>query len=155
MRVHFTEYDTRIAAYAWIVDDQGRALLTWWNGEGRFDPAWSLPGGGIDFDEGLRDGLVREVYEETGFHVEIDDFVADHFFTRRREGQKPFRSQRFVFTARITGGTLGTVEEGGSTDYAEWLPIADIAALPARTEIVDVALAAHLAPAGSLTQRPA
>ncbi len=143
--MHFTEYDLRNAAYAWIVDDRDRVLLTWWNGEGRFDPAWSLPGGGIDFDESIRDGLVREVHEETGYEVEVGDFVLDDFFTRRRPGQKPFRAQRFVFRATITGGTLGTLEEGGSTDYAAWVPLDDVPAQPARTEIVDVALAAHRA----------
>ncbi|UFN45513.1 NUDIX hydrolase [Nocardioides okcheonensis] len=143
--MHFTEYDLRNAAYAWIVDDRDRVLLTWWNGEGRFDPAWSLPGGGIDFDEAIRDGLVREVHEETGYDIEVGDFITDHFFTRRREGQKPFRAQRFVFHARIVGGELGTLEVGGSTDYAEWVPLAEVPAQPARAEIVDVALAAHRA----------
>lgn len=143
--LHFTEYDTRIAAYAWIVDDRDRVLLTWWNGEGRFEPGWSLPGGGIEFEESLREGLVREVHEETGYVVEVGDFIVDHFFTRRRPEQKPFRSQRAVFHATITGGELGTVEVGGSTDYAEWMPLDDVLAQPSRADIVDVALAAHRA----------
>lgn len=143
--MHFTEYDLRIAAYAWITDDQDRVLLTWWNGEGKFDPGWSLPGGGIDFDEGLTEGLVREVYEESGFHVSVGDFLVEHHFTRRRPEQKPFRSQRFVFEATITAGTLGTTEVGGSTDYAEWLPIAEVLDQPSRADIVDVALAAYRA----------
>lgn len=143
--MHFTEYDTRIAAYAWVTDEQDRVLLTWWNGEGRFDPAWSLPGGGIDFDEAIRDGLVREVREETGYDVEVGGFVLDDFFTRRRPGQRPFRAQRFVFDATITGGELGTLEVGGSTDHAAWVPLAEVLEQPARTEIVDVALAAHRA----------
>jgi 8-oxo-dGTP diphosphatase len=143
--MHYTEYDLRNAAYAWVVDDRDRVLLTWWNGEGRFDPAWSLPGGGIDFDESIRDGLVREVHEETGYEVEVGDFVLDDFFTRRRPGQRPFRAQRFVFGATITGGTLGTLEVGGSTDHAAWVAVDDVLAQPARTEIVDVALAAHRA----------
>lgn len=143
MGLHYTEYDLRIAAYAWIVDEHDNVLLTWWNGEGRFDPAWTLPGGGIDFDEAIRDGLVREVYEETGHDIEVGELVTDHFFTRRREGHKPFRAQRFVYLARVTGGELGTVEVGGSTDFARWMPLREIAGQPARTEILDVALAAH------------
>lgn len=140
--MHFTEYDMRIAAYAWILDDHDRVLLTWWNGEGRFDPAWSLPGGGIEFDEAIRSGLVREVHEETGYDVEVGDFMVDHHFTRRRPGEKPFKSQRFVFHATITGGELGTVEVGGSTDFAAWMPLAEVLDQPSRADIVDVALAA-------------
>ena len=140
--MHFTEYDTRVAAYAWVLDGHGSVLLTWWNGEGRFDPAWSLPGGGIEFDEAVRDGLVREVHEESGFHVEVNDLLVDHHFTRRRPGERPFKAQRFVFHATVTGGELGTVEVGGSTDHAAWVPLAEVPDQPSRADIVDVALAA-------------
>ncbi len=36
-----------------------------------------FPGGGLEFGEGLRDGLVREMLEETGCEFE----VLDHFYT--------------------------------------------------------------------------
>lgn len=47
--MHFTEYHTRLAAYAAIVNDAGELLLTWFNGG--TDPSnagWSLPGGGVE-----------------------------------------------------------------------------------------------------------
>ena len=78
--MEFTDYHTRLAAYVLMVDDsagQERVLLAWWNGEGHSDPAWSLPGGGIDFEESVRDGLVREVFEETGHHVEPGALLAE------------------------------------------------------------------------------
>jgi 8-oxo-dGTP diphosphatase len=146
--MEFTEYHTRLAAYALLVDEvdgQERVLLAWWNGEGHSDPEWSLPGGGIEFEESVRDGLVREVFEETGYHVEPGPLVTDHFFTapgRTFDGW--IRSQRFVFDASITGGELGTTEVDGSTDRAAWVPIAELEAQP-RSEIVDVALAARRA----------
>ena len=143
MTVEFTEYHTRLAAYALIVDDQDRALLAWWNGEGHSAPAWSLPGGGIEFEESIRDGLVREVYEETGYHVAPGPLLVDDFFTARgRSFDGWLRSQRFVFDATITGGDLGTTEVDGSTDRAEWVPLADLEGQP-RASIVDVALAAR------------
>ena len=143
MTVEFTEYHTRLAAYALIVDDQDRALLAWWNGEGHSAPAWSLPGGGIEFEESIRDGLVREVYEETGYHVAPGPLLVDDFFTARgRSFDGWLRSQRFVFDATITGGDLGTTEVDGSTDRAEWVPLADLEGQP-RADIVDVALAAR------------
>ncbi|WP_299923675.1 NUDIX hydrolase [uncultured Nocardioides sp.] len=146
----FTDYHTRLAAYVLLVDDgaadgQERVLLAWWNGEGHSDPAWSLPGGGIEFDESVRDGLVREVFEETGFHVEPGGLLAEHFFTGRgRTFDGWFRSQRFVFDATITGGELGTTEVDGSTDHAAWVPLAELEGQP-RADIVDVALAARAA----------
>ncbi len=143
MTVEFTEYHTRLAAYVLVVDEQDRVLLAWWNGEGHSDPAWSLPGGGIDFDESVLDGLVREVYEETGYHVVPGPLLAEHVFTGRgRTFDGWFRSQRFVFEATITGGELGTTEVGGSTDHAAWVPLAQLEGQP-RADIVDVALAAR------------
>ncbi len=119
MDLEFFEYHTRLAAYVLLVDEQERVLLAWWNGEGHSDPEWSLPGGGIDFEESISDGVVREVYEETGYHVEPGALLAEHHFTRRgRMFDGWFRSQRFVFEATITGGELGTTEVGGSTDHA-------------------------------------
>jgi 8-oxo-dGTP diphosphatase len=144
--MEFTEYHTRLAAYALLVDEvdgQERVLLAWWNGEGHSDPEWSLPGGGIDFDESVLDGVVREVFEETGYHVEPGPLLAEHFFTAEgRTFDGWFRSQRFVFEATITGGELGTTEVDGSTDFARWVSLAELEGQP-RVEIVDIALAAR------------
>ncbi|WP_238695252.1 TIGR03086 family metal-binding protein [Ornithinimicrobium flavum] len=131
--MHFTGYSTRLAAYAVLVDDREQILLTWFNGGSRRAGAgWSLPGGGVDFDEGIRAGLVREVHEETGYAVRVGELLAEHHFTgpaHERDG-RPFRSQRLVFAAEIVGGELGTTEVGGTTDFARWVPLADLAAEP-------------------------
>ena len=141
--MEFFEYHTRLAAYVLIVDEQERVLLARWNGEGHSDPEWSLPGGGIDFDESVSDGLVREVFEETGYHVDPGALVAEDFFTGQgRTFDGWFRSQRFVFDATITGGELGTTEVDGSTDYAAWVPLVELEDQP-RVHLVDVALAAR------------
>ena len=74
----FRDYDTRLAAYALVVDD-GRVLLALWN-EG-VEPEWTLPGGGVDLDESVAETAVREVREETGYDVAlgrvlgVDSFV--------------------------------------------------------------------------------
>ncbi|CAN5569511.1 hypothetical protein BH23ACT6_BH23ACT6_07770 [soil metagenome] len=49
--MHFTEYDTRLAAYALVTDADDQILLTWFNGGVSAEPCWSLPGGGGDFNE--------------------------------------------------------------------------------------------------------
>ncbi|QSI49739.1 NUDIX hydrolase [Thermobispora bispora] len=49
-----------------IVDDRGRVLLT----QRADDGQWQAPGGVLELDEGITDGLRREVYEETGLTVE-------------------------------------------------------------------------------------
>jgi 8-oxo-dGTP diphosphatase len=46
--MEFRDYDTRLAAYAVVVDDQDRVLLALWNER---EPQWTLPGGGVDLHE--------------------------------------------------------------------------------------------------------
>jgi len=42
--VHFSEYDTRLAAYAVIVDEQDRLLLSWFVGNENAPACWTMPG---------------------------------------------------------------------------------------------------------------
>lgn len=145
--LEFVDYDTRVAAYAVIVDGD-RILLSWWNGEGHGTPAWSLPGGGVDLPETPAEGAVREVREETGFDVELTGLLAVDSFVvspeeRLIDTDRWQRSLRIVYTARVDGGVLGTLEVDGSTDRAEWVPIAAVPGLP-HVGIVDVGLAAWL-----------
>ncbi|GAB3585808.1 NUDIX domain-containing protein [Calidifontibacter terrae] len=140
--LNFTDYDTRLAAYAAIIDDSDRILLSYWNGEGRFTPAWTMPGGGVEFEETIAEGLVREVYEETGFHIELGPLLlVDSWFRESESGTRPFKAVRVVHRATIVGGTLGTTEVDGSTDEARWIPLADVAGLE-RTGLVDAVTAA-------------
>jgi 8-oxo-dGTP diphosphatase len=141
--VHWSEVDTRLAAYALITDADGRVLLTWFNGEGRAEPAWSMPGGGIDYGESVVEGLEREVHEETGYAVEVGaPILVDTFHgVPSQPTGRPFRAVRVLYDATITGGELGTVEVGGSTDFARWLRPEEAAAAPSRSGVVDLALA--------------
>lgn len=50
------------------------------------------------------------------------------------------RSQKFLVEVAIDSGALGTVEVGGTTDFAEWVPLERARELQPRAEIVDVAL---------------
>lgn len=136
-RVHFSEYDTRLAAYAVIVNDD-QMLMTWYNGA---TPQWTLPGGGVEFEESIEDAVVREVFEETGFEVQVGAPLTTWSFTGY-EDPRPYKSVRIVFSATIAGGTLGTVERHGTTDLARWMPLADISTLEPRAEVVDVAMRA-------------
>lgn len=142
--MHFSEYDTRLAAYAALVDDDQRILLTWWNGEGHGIPCWTMPGGGVEYEESLVEAVEREVLEETGYLVRVGRPIAAHSFTgaRRRHDGRPYKSVRIVFSATIIGGSLGTTEVGGSTDFAQWVPLNRVQGLEAKSDIVDVAYAA-------------
>lgn len=139
--VHFTEFDTRLAAYGLLISDDDQILLTWFNGGGRTEPGWTMPGGGVEFDESIEDAVAREVFEETGYTVDVGDIVAEHHFTLPRQGtRRPMRSQQFLLTATITGGALGTTETDGTTDFAAWVPLGEVTALHPRADIIELAL---------------
>lgn len=139
----FSEWDTRVAAYAVVVDSQDRLLLTWYNGP-RPHPQWTLPGGGVDFEESLEAAVVREVKEETGYDVALGQPLTTSTWTTHDGPRppRPYKSVRVVFAAAVVGGSLGTIEVGGTTDAAEWIPLNQVLQTTPRADIIDVAIAA-------------
>lgn len=136
---------TRVGAYAWI-EDGGRVLLTHWVGStrGGSEPAWTLPGGGMEPGETVEETVLREVREETGFDVAIDGILGtDTIYAGPFESEgadEVYRGVRIIHRAHIVGGTLGVLEVGGSTDDVRWFEIAKLAAVP-RVGLVDAARA--------------
>ena len=127
----FTEYDTRLAAYAVIVDDQDRVLLALWNEPD--EPLWTLPGGGVDLHETAEEGAIREVREETGYDVELDGLLGVNTLVtapaeRILPSERWQKNVRVVFRAHVVGGEL-TRELDGTTDEARWIPMSDVPAL--------------------------
>ncbi len=120
----------RVAAYALLTRD-GDVLLTRMSGRTRIEGRWTLPGGGVDHGEDPRDALRREIYEETGLTAEpgrILDVHATHFTGARADGLvEDYHGIHLIFDAeldeRSREATPHVVEEDGSTDHAEWLPV--------------------------------
>ena len=142
--LHYTEYDTRLGAYAVIidtVDGREQVLLALWNEPAR--PQWTLPGGGVELEESVEEGAVRELREETGYDVELGALLGVDTFVvppaRRTTGSdRPLRNVRVIYEARVVGGEL-TREVDGTTDEARWFPLDDVPGL-ARVGLVDIGL---------------
>ncbi len=97
----------RVGAFAVIFDDDGRVLVS-----RRVDSGWfNLPGGGVEPDEAVPEGLVREVREECGLEVEIGRLVGVYSKPQKHEVV-------LVFRARVVGGTMQPSDEA---DYHTWV----------------------------------
>ena len=81
-----------------IIDNENRMLLVKQHHEER--DIWLVPGGAIEDNETSADAGIREVYEETGLNIEIDDMIW-HVEEVSKE-----RGQRFVdyMLGRIVSG---------------------------------------------------
>ena len=90
---------------------------------------WTLPGGGIDFGEHPRDGVVREVYEETGLHATVSDRAwIDSARRRATDAETEMHSVRMVFEGWVPADAPEphVTEVDGSTVDARWLPLSAV-----------------------------
>jgi 8-oxo-dGTP diphosphatase len=140
--LHHTDYDTRLGAYAVVVDDRARVLLALWNEMA--EPLWTLPGGGVELLETVEEAAVREVREETGYDVALGRLLGVDTLVvspdqRTVDRDRWYKGIRVVFEAQVVGGELRN-EVDGTTEEARWFPLDEVPGL-ARVELVDVALA--------------
>ena len=147
----------RLAAYALVLRGSD-VLLTQLSATAPRPGAWTLPGGGLDHGEAPRDGVRREVYEETGMQVEADrllDVSSSHFVANAPHGtREDFHAVRLIFDAVAPADAHQprVVELDGTTSAAAWVPLADV--LAGDLDVVQTvrdALAAHARPGATAT----
>jgi ADP-ribose pyrophosphatase YjhB (NUDIX family) len=133
-----------VAAYGLVYDRDGRVLLTHLC-RGTHRGHWTLPGGGLDFGERPRDAVVREIREETGLDVRVEELLdADAELVRYAgAGGEQIEAHpiRLLFRVTVVGGTLGVLEVDGSTDDAAWWSPDDLSAdqlTPVATRVLRV-----------------
>ena len=96
-----------VSVAAAIIDDDGRFLAIRRTDNGRWEP----PGGVLELDESIEEGLVREVAEETGLRVE--PVALTGVYKNMKRG-----IVALVFRCAIVGHTANT---RGEVDDIQWL----------------------------------
>jgi len=90
-----------------IPDDHGRVLLI----RRRDNQHWEPPGGVLELNETIQDGLRREIREETGLDIEPDALTGVY-------KNMPRGIVALVFRCKITGGALATNDEATGFRWA-------------------------------------
>jgi 8-oxo-dGTP diphosphatase len=90
-----------------VVDDQGRALII----KRRDNGHWEPPGGVLEHGETIKDGLCREVFEETGLKVEPDSLTGVYQNMTRH-------IVALVFRCRLLSGELRVNPEASEFRWA-------------------------------------
>ena len=74
--------DRPVVGVGGVVIENGRALLIRRGSEPLLGE-WSIPGGTLEIGESLQEGVARELLEETGLEVEVQDMIEvfDRIFT--------------------------------------------------------------------------
>lgn len=85
-------------------------------------PIWGLPKGTPNPGETRGETALREVREETGLEVRIDDFVdsIEYWFVSAYEGGRCQKTVYFYLMS-ATGGDVSLHDH--EFDYVEWVPI--------------------------------
>jgi 8-oxo-dGTP diphosphatase len=87
---------------AFILNDSGEVLLMRRGPKAKNEVgAWALPGGSVEFNETLRDAVIRETREELGIELDIDGQLPSFDHIIPDEGQHWVTN---IFTARIASG---------------------------------------------------
>ncbi|HEY0696196.1 MAG TPA: NUDIX domain-containing protein, partial [Micromonospora sp.] len=95
-----------VSVAAVIPDDQGRVLVI----QRRDNGAWQLPGGILEMDETIENGVRREVQEETG--VTIEPVRLTGIYKNMKLGVVAL-----VFRAQLVNGTPHPTEESAAIDW--------------------------------------
>jgi mutator protein MutT len=106
-------------AAAFILNERGEILL-----QNRGDSSgWGLPGGAIELGESAEDAMRREVFEETGLHVKVEDFlgVYTRYLHEYPNGDQA-QSIAFFFICSIESGTLHVVDHSETLELQFFAP---------------------------------
>jgi ADP-ribose pyrophosphatase YjhB (NUDIX family) len=97
---------------------------------------WSIPGGMLELGEKLRDGVAREIQEETGLQVKSEE-VLDVFdsIVTDADGKTQYHYVLVDYLCSVTGGELRAASD---VSEARWATLEEVVSLVKREITVGV-----------------
>lgn len=120
----------RISAHT-IVEKDGSILVI----KPLYDESkWVLPGGGVEPNESIAEGIERECYEETGYKIKVDTSqpirLGESNFYDLEKSKKYFHSVNLVYPGKLLSEkqdqyVINTIELN-EVAKVEWIPLEEI-----------------------------
>lgn len=98
-----------------IVFQQGNLLVV----KDRFQAGYKLPGGHIDNKEEIKTALKREVFEETGVHIEFESIINIGHFTQGQFGE----SNLYIVCTAIALSSSIEIHDTTEITEARWISV--------------------------------
>jgi len=110
-----------VAVGAVIEDDRGRILLVKHKKErgGYWQGRWICPGGELEFGEAIKDGIKREVKEETNLEVELVTPLVPFDRIVKIDGRTGLHVIYIDYVASLVGGELKVGSDVGEALWVE------------------------------------
>ena len=109
-----------ICVGAVVVDDDRLLMIR--RGHGAAAGEWSIPGGRVERGELMVEALVREVFEETGLNIVVDEYMG---YVERISDDAHFVIHDFHATAFETEPVIA----GDDATEATWVDLSEVADL--------------------------
>src|SRR5262245_22445765 len=121
---HVHYFAPQVAAVAILTRGGDEKFLLVQRGEDPGKGLWGLPGGFVEMGETVYDALTREIFEETGYKIEIGELVGVWSFFNE---SKKIAGVALVYETKVVDGALQISSDCVS---AEWVTYVHAKAFP-------------------------
>ena len=90
---------------------------------------WTLSKGGVEENEDVKSGAIREIKEELGIDIEIKEMLGQNEYVATHPEKGKIKKQVTFFLAQTGYADLVLYNQSGGLDDAKWFPLEEIANL--------------------------